>query len=219
MQIAPNSKLVMIGDSITDAGRDHNNGGEGLFNSYGNGYVALVQALLHSRYPAHRIRVVNKGISGNDVRDLDRRWQKDVLNQEPDWVSVMIGINDVWRQFDVPQIAEQHVPLDAYRETLGRLVGSTRPQLSGMVVAAPYYIESQRGDAMRTRMDEYAAVAAEIAADNDCLFVDVQAAFDAYLAHFHSAQLAWDRVHPNTTGHMIIARAWLDAVGFTWADS
>ena len=59
-----------------------------------------MNAALGSGDPPHSIRVLNTGVSGNTVRDLDARWQRDALDLKPDWLSVMIGINDVWRQFD-----------------------------------------------------------------------------------------------------------------------
>ena len=89
MRIEPNSKLVMIGDSITDANRVKPIG-EGLFDAYGKGYVCQVEALLTTAYPTRRIRVVNQGLSGNTVRDLKNRWQQDVLDLKPDWVSIRL---------------------------------------------------------------------------------------------------------------------------------
>ena len=65
-------------------------------------------------------------------------------------------------------------------------------------------------------MDRYGAAALAIAERNGLRFVDVQAAFDAWLAHNHTTQLCGDRVHPNAVGHNIIASAFLDAVGFEW---
>lgn len=108
MNIPPNSKLVMIGDSITDCDRTRPIG-EGLFGAQGKGYVSLVDGLLTARYPAHRIRVVNMGTSGHTVRDLQGRWQTDVLDLKPDWLSILIGINDVWRHFDTPLQSECQV--------------------------------------------------------------------------------------------------------------
>jgi len=213
MKIEAGSKLVMIGDSITDAGRDQTKRGEGLFEAYGNGYVNLVQANLLAAYPERRIRVVNMGVSGHTVRDLASRWQRDVLDLEPDWLSIMIGINDVWRQFDLPLMPEGHVLLDEYEATLTGLVERTRPKLKGLVLATPYFIEPNHEEPMRARMEEYAAVVRRLAVEHDAILVDTQAAFDAYLEHYHPAQLAWDRVHPTLTGHTIIARAWLQAVG------
>ncbi len=215
MLIAPTSKLLMIGDSITDCERARPVG-EGLFGAIGKGYVAQVDALLGSTYPAHQIRVVNMGCSGNTVRDLKARWQTDVLDQKPDWLSIMIGINDVWRQFDLPRQTEIHVGLEEYERTLDELVARTKLILKGLVLMTPFFIESQPNDAMRARMDQYSAAVKRVAAKHQTLFVDTQAAYGRVLAHTHSAALAWDRVHPNHIGHMVMARAFLDAVGYAW---
>jgi len=212
MKIAPHSKLVFIGDSITDCERARPVG-EGLFGAVGKGYVALVDSLLGAIHPGHAIRVVNMGTSGNTVVDLRARWQTDALDLRPDWLAVMIGVNDVWRQFDLPRQTELHVLPDVYARTLEELVASTRPKVKGLVVMSPFYIEPNRADGMRSRMDEYGAIAKDIAAKHDALFVDVQAAFDRVLPHMHANAIAWDRVHPNHIGHAVIARAFLTAVG------
>ncbi len=210
----PNSKLVMIGDSITDCARARPIG-EGLFDALGKGYVALVEATLTAALPEQHIRVVNVGSSGNTVRDLATRWHTDVLDLNPDWLSIMIGINDVWRQFDTPLQTEQHVRLDTYAETLEKLVSQTRPRLKGLVLMTPFMIEPNRTDAMRAMMDSYGAVVKALARQHDAILVDTQAAFDPVLAHLHPMALAWDRIHPNPAGHMVLARAFLKAVGFS----
>ncbi|MDB6094770.1 MAG: Lipolytic protein family [Verrucomicrobia bacterium] len=212
MKIAPHSKLLFIGDSITDCERARPIG-EGLFGAVGKGYVALVEGLLGAIKPAHAIRVVNMGSSGNTVLDLKARWSTDVLALKPDWLVVMIGVNDVWRQFDLPRQKEIHVLAEVYAQTLDELVAETRPSVKGMVLMSPFYIEPNRADRMRSRMDEYGAIMRETAARHGAMFVDTQAAFDGVLEHVHANALAWDRVHPNITGHAIIARAFLDAVG------
>jgi len=175
-----------------------------------------VDGLLQATIPEQRIRVVNMGIGGNTVRDLDARWQADVLEQQPGWLSIMIGINDGWRQFDSPLQTEIHVPLDEYGETLAQLVTTTRPRLKGMVLMTPYFIEPSRADPMRAQMDRYGVVVREVAAAHAAVFVDTQAAFDRVLAQLHPMTLAWDRVHPTLTGHMVLARAFLNAVGYEW---
>jgi lysophospholipase L1-like esterase len=214
MKIAKGSKLVMIGDSITDAGRAQPVG-EGGGEALGRGYVAYVDALLAAAYPELAVRVVNVGTGGNTVRDLKARWQRDVLDLAPDWLSVMIGINDVWRQFDCPRQSEIHVLLEEYEQTCDALLEATRPSLAGLVLMTPYFIEPNKKDPMRAQMDRYGAAVRKLAKKHDAIFVDTQAAFDKVLASCHPMALAWDRVHPNAVGHMILARALLDAVGFT----
>ena len=215
LKIAPNSKLIMIGDSITDCGRAQPVG-EGMNDALGRGYVAQIDALLGAAYPSHRIRVVNMGTSGNTVRDLAARWQRDVLAPCPDWLSVMIGINDVWRQFDSPLRPEQAVGPEKYEATLEELLTRTLPLVKNVVLMTPFYIEPSTSDAMRAQMDRYGKIVGKLADKHHTLFVDTQTAFDDVLTAYYPATLAWDRVHPGQTGHMVLARAFLQAVGFAW---
>jgi len=212
MKLAPHSKLLLIGDSITDCERARPVG-EGLFGAVGKSYVQLLEGFLHAIHPAHAIRVVNMGTSGNTVLDLKARWQTDALDLRPDWLSIMIGVNDVWRQFDLPRQNEIHVLPEVYEKTLEALVRKTRPRLKGLIMLAPFYIEPNRNDGMRARMDQYGAIVKKIAAKNRAIFIDTQAEFDAVLQHMHANAIAWDRVHPNIIGHAIIARAFMNAIG------
>lgn len=212
MKIAPHNKLIFIGDSITDCERARPIG-EGLFGAVGKSYVQLLEGFLGAIHPAHGIRIVNMGTSGHTVLDLKARWQTDVLDLKPDWLSIMIGVNDVWRQFDLPRQNEIHVLPKVYEKTLNDLAGKTRPKLKGLIMLAPFYLEPNRDDAMRTRMDEYGAIVKKIAAKHRAIFIDTQAEFDAVLKHMHSNAIAWDRVHPNIIGHAVIARAFMNAIG------
>ena len=213
MKIAANSKLVFIGDSITDCERARPVG-EGLFGAIGKGYVALVDATLGAACPEKNIRVVNMGCSGNTVRDLKTRWATDVIALKPDWLAIMIGINDVWRQFDLPKMTEIHVGPAEYAATLDELVAQTAPLVKGLVLLTPYYLEPNLNDGMRARMDEYGRLVKKIADKHGTVFVDNQAAFDKVLKHIYPATLGWDRVHPTTVGHMVLARAFLAGIGF-----
>ncbi|MBO7153528.1 MAG: hypothetical protein J6W67_06955 [Lentisphaeria bacterium] len=134
MKLKAGQRLLFIGDSVTDRGRRRDTDtspSEGLFEPLGTGYPHVVSGLLNAVYPDTLIRITNVGNSGNNVRHLRDRWQRDVLDLKPDWLSIMIGINDVWRQFDVPHMPEQHVLPDEYESILGKLVADTKPLLSG----------------------------------------------------------------------------------------
>ena len=215
MIVEQGQKLLFIGDSVTDCDRAKPDG-EGLFEALGKGYVSYVNALLQAVYPEFGIRVVNKGISGHTVRDLKDRWQEDVIAQKPDYLSIMIGINDVWRQYDTPFIKEWHVYIDEYEQTLRNLVIETKPLVKSLVLMTPFYLESNEQDKMRQTMDQYGQVVRKIAEETDCLLVDTQAAFNEVLKDLYPATLAWDRVHPSSAGHMVLARAFLKEIGFKW---
>ena len=88
--------------------------------------------------------------------------------------------------------------------------------LAGVVLMTPFYLEKNRDDPMRKRMDEYGEIVRDMAVRQDAILVDVQAGFDHYLRDNPTQSLCGDRVHPNLTGHMVIAKCFLDAVGFTW---
>ena len=212
MKIEKHSTLLFIGDSITDCGRSRPVGERG---GLGNGYVGQINAILNATLPSQPIQVLNTGISGNRVCDLEDRWQTDVLDLKPDWLSVMIGINDVWRQFDNAQDFQQ-ISLTQYEETLRSLIKLTQPQLKGLVLMSPFYIEANQQDPMRNMMDQYSQVARQIAQDQQSIFINVQKAFDQYLVHQPTQSLCGDRVHPNSTGHLIIAKAFLDGIGYQW---
>jgi lysophospholipase L1-like esterase len=215
MKIGKKEKLLMIGDSITDCGRAQPVA-EGLGDPLGRGYVTMIEALITSTYPERGIRVINVGNSGNTVKDLKARWERDVIGLKPDWLSVNIGINDVWRQFDLPRMTHIHVNLEEYEATYNELLAQTRPMLKGLVLMTPHYIEPNRKDAMRARMDQYGNVVRKLAKKYDAILVDSQGAIDQVLKSVHPNALAWDRVHPNQTGHMLLARSFLKAVGYGW---
>ena len=205
-----NQTLLFVGDSITDCGRERPVGQR--WNSLGEGYVSFVDSILGAVIPGTTITVLNTGISGNRVTDLEARWQSDVLDLEPNWLSVMIGINDVWRQFDSEPGAEQVEP-EQYELVYRSVLAKTRLQLDGLVLMTPYFLETNREDPMRLKMDAYGTITKKLAVEFDAIFVDTQAAFDYYLAHQPTESLCADRVHPNGLGHMILARAFLNALG------
>ena len=210
MKLQNKQTLMFTGDSITDCGRGRPIGT--MPNGLGDGYVSLVHGWLYATRPDLGIVVLNTGTSGNRVTDLESRWSEDILAQAPDWLSVMIGINDVWRQFDQPHTPGQ-VDIVRYEATLRRLLEKTRPTLKGLVLMTPFYIEANPADPMRAMMDRYGQVVKKLAGEFNAVFADTQAAFNAYLVHRPTQSLCGDRVHPNRIGHTILAKTFLDAIG------
>src|SRR5471030_622302 len=90
LPLSPASAWIFVGDSITDATR------YACPEKLGDGYVRMVRDWLYASDPVSAPRVINAGICGDKITDLQKRWKMDVLAHQPDLVSVMIGINDVW---------------------------------------------------------------------------------------------------------------------------
>jgi lysophospholipase L1-like esterase len=118
----------------------------------------------------------------------------------------MIGINDVWHHFDTPDVKNQLVGIGEYEQNLHEIINSIKPSVEGLILATPYYIESNKENQIRVKMDEYGAIAKKTAKAYSLAVVDTQAVFDQYLQNCDSTKIAWDRVHPNQTGHLLIAR-------------
>lgn len=206
-------RIVFAGDSVTDMGSE-NPVGDGLFNNLGHGYVRMVENLLIAAYPDMTVRVTNSGIGGHTSRDLLERFDRDVIDLKPDWVSICIGINDVWRQFDLPVSKDTHVYPDEYEANMEKMILKAKDATKGVFVITPYYMEPLKADPMRARMDEYIEICRRLAEKHGCIFVDFQAMFDRVFAHRHSCSIAWDRVHPNEMGATLMAREFLSHCGY-----
>lgn len=208
-------RIVFAGDSVTDMG-SQNPVGEGLFDNVGRSYVRVIENMLAAYYPEVRVRVTNSGVSGNTSRDLLARYERDVVELDPDWVSICIGINDVWRQFDSPAIPSACVLPDEYRENVEKMILAVKDKVKGIFLLTPYYMEPNREDMMRARMDEYAAICRELAERHGCRLVDFQSMYEDYCRIRHSSYIAWDRVHPNQVGATLMAREFLKQCDFDY---
>src|SRR5690606_13910973 len=140
----------------------------------------LVRALVTASHPHLRLTWINRGVSGDTSRDLKARWESDVIDERPDWLSVKIGINDVWRAFTgQPELA---VPIDEYeatlRELLQRAVEATGCRL---ILMEPYLIEPDLSEPQRAQSDRYRAVVRQLATELDAVLVRTQDAFDRAL--------------------------------------
>jgi lysophospholipase L1-like esterase len=200
-------RIVFIGDSITDCGR------RDAFAPDGNGYFSLVRAFVTARYPDLGLTWENRGIGGDTTRHLVARWEQDVVALKPDWLSVKIGINDVWRKYG--EKAHEAVPIDEYeanlRQLLRRAVDATGCRL---IIAEPYVIEKDANDPQLLDTTAFGLVARKLAGEFGAINVRTQEAFDTALETTESCDWAADRIHPNLAGHAVIAQAFLRAIGF-----
>lgn len=209
-------RIVFAGDSVTDMDRAKPLG-EGLFAATGRGFVAEVETFINAFYPEMTLRFTNAGISGNTSRELLARFETDVTALKPQWISICIGINDVWRQFDSPAMTDYAVDTAEYEKNLRAMIESSKATAKGVIVCTPYYMEANTADFMRCRMQDYVDICTRLAAEYDCIFVDFQKMYDRYFQYKHSSFIAWDRVHPNQTGAKLMAKEWLSKCGFDYS--
>lgn len=203
--------VVFIGDSITDCGR------RDVAPPLGNGYVRFIAELIAIRYPALKVTIVNKGISGNTVADLRERWHDDLLALRPDWVSVLIGINDVHRTLRGEPTA---VPPDRYEQLYRECLSLTKKHTAAqLVLMEPFYISTDtETDSWRTKvlqaLNDYRAIVRELSNEFGGVFVPLHGLFQEHLRYRSADAFCPEPVHPNTFGHLLIAHAWLVALGW-----
>lgn len=208
-------RIVFAGDSVTDMGSAYPIG-EGNDDNMGRSYVKILDNFFAAYYPEVILRVTNAGISGNTSRDLLRRFDNDVVALKPDWVSICIGINDVWRQFDLPAIEDISVMPDEYERNLEEMIAKIKGKVKGIFLLSPYIIEPNETDMMRKRMDEYVSICKRLSEKHGCIFVDFQKMYADYCKTRYSGYIAWDRIHPNQVGATLMAKEFLKHCDFDY---
>lgn len=209
-QIQSGQKVVFIGDSITDCGRRESQ------RPLGNGYVKLFADLMISREPAKRVEIVNKGIGGDNVAGLRNRWTDDVLRNRPDWLSIKIGINDLHGYLFAARNELAPQPYEAaYREILER-TRQTLPKCRILLVD-PFYISrdttpnSQRKQVLDS-MPDYLAIVDKLSRTFKTRHIKMHELFGRLLKGYEPDTFCAEPVHPNPTGHLVIAEAIYEAL-------
>ncbi|GBG95456.1 esterase [Ligilactobacillus salitolerans] len=218
MLLKKNSTIVFAGDSVTDANRDYA-AIPGDFESFGDGYVRIVSAALTTMYPDLNTMVVNAGVNGDDINLLAKRWDQDVLGAKPDYVAILIGINDTWRWFDSTFRHNQNlVTPEKYRAQYQGLIDRTKDQAQ-VIIMSPFMFELNQADPMRAKLQVFQDIAQELASVNGLQYIDLQATVDKYLSQQSSYTVTKDRVHPKFSGAMLVARKILAALDVDWERS
>lgn len=199
------NRIVFIGDSITEWGRD------GSPRDVGTGYVKLIHDYLITTYPDKKFEMYNKGVGGNRITDLLQRWQKDVIDLQPDVVSISIGINDVWRQMDNPNL-EQITPVkfeSIYRDLINQVKEQTK---ASIIVMEPTVIGEELQSEGNVILKDYVSIVQKIGNQTKVKVVPTHDAFISYLKTNNGHPLTTDGVHMTPLGNMLIAKTWLNEV-------
>lgn len=214
MKLTEGEIILFQGDSITDAGRNKKNpvANEGL----GRGYPNHLAKSLHDDYANLGLQIHNRGISGNKVPDLDRRWQRDCIDIEPKILSILIGVNDIWHMLN----GRYDGTAETYRDGYAALLKRTREALpeTTIVVCEPFVLMSgtvqQNKDKWFPEFTTRREYAKQVASDAGTIWVPFQTMFDeAVKSGTPAKDLAGDGVHPSQAGHALMAKTWRETVG------
>lgn len=201
-----NSIILFQGDSITDCNRSRDD-----LRCMGHGYPMFIASRYLAKHPDHPVEFVNRGVSGNRCCDLRARWDDDCIEVLPDLVSILIGINDVWRRYDSndPTPVEQFA--DDYHSILTKTVETTD---AGLVLMEPFVLQvSDEHKHWREDLDPKIQVVRELAREFNATLVPLDGLFAQASTRREPSFWSGDGVHPTYEGHALIAQSWLDAVG------
>lgn len=186
-------RVVFVGDSITEDG------------TVETGFQSLLKEWLKVKHSGLEVRILNAGVSGDMVADVQKRFERDVLAQKPTVVVICIGINDVWR-------GKEGTPKDRYEVGLRDLVRRVHQAGGRVVLCTPSAIGERKNGAndFDKALDEYAATCRSVATDTKATLCDLRRAFVEYLkAHNPNDEaenvLTKDGVHLNETGNRLVA--------------
>jgi acyl-CoA thioesterase-1 len=205
MKIQNNSTFLFQGDSVTDAGRDKED-----LASLGNGYPMMFASWFSVHYPNIDVNFINRGIGGNRVRDLEARWQKDCLDLKPNWVSILIGINDCWRRYDRNDPTSVEKFEAGYRNILTQI----RDNLDANIILCEPFVLPLPEDRIKWREDLDPKINAvrNLAREFNAYLVPLDGIFAQASTAKPSSFWTRDGVHPTPAGHALIAKSIFEVV-------
>ena len=201
-------KIVLFGDSITDMQRARNDL-TGVF-AYGAGYPYVINSKLSERNPLEHL-LINRGIGGDRTVDLYARIKMDVWNHNPDVLSILIGVNDIWHELGPNQ---NGVDIVRFEKVYRMIIEDTLKVLPNIkiMLCEPFVL---KGVATEEKYEEflkvkdYAKIVKKLAQEYNQYFVPLQDKFDEMSNKYGNEIYLYDGVHPHIAGATLITNQWL----------
>ena len=200
-------KIVFQGDSITDAGRDKRN-----YHHMGNGYPKYASQMMTEAFPNIDFEFINMGIGGNRTCQLFDRLYNDAIAFDPDIISVLIGINDIWHRYgNNGRIETTDAQIETnYRAILERLKKQTHAKI---IMLSPYILDCDDKDEMKEDLKRVLPIIRNLAKEFADVYVPLDEIFeDAVKNQPEPRYYSADGVHPNANGAAFIGKHYFDAI-------
>lgn len=206
MLIKEDDRILFTGDSITDCGRVRDNP-----EHLGGGYAFMTAAHLQARLASPKLKIFNRGISGNRVVDLLGRFENDLRALQPTVVSILIGINDVWRRYD----SNSPTGADAFERDYRSLLQKITLEVGARIVLLEPFLLHVPDDRYKWREDlnPKIDVVRKLAAEFSTELIPLDGVFAQAATQAPAAYWAGDGVHPSAAGHALITETWLENAG------
>ena len=197
-------RILFQGDSITDCGRKRSD-----INDIGPGYPRYVKQYLNECYPEMEFEFINKGISGNQTKDLLARWQEDAVDLQPDVISILIGANDTWHHVEKQDWVPNDVFESNYRTILEDIKNKTKAKI---IMLEPFVLDFPDMTAFHNDIDEKIQIVRRLAREYACRYIPLDGLFAAACVSEPPSYWTREGVHPTDEGHKLIADYYFDAL-------
>ncbi len=198
-------KILFQGDSITDAGRDKRN-----YHHLGNGYPKFAAELISAAHPELDIEFINFGISGNRTSQLFDRLYSDAIAFQPDIISILIGINDIWHRHGHNILTTDAQIALNYRCILERIKKETNAKI---LILSPYVLDADDKDYLREDLKTVLPIVRELAEEFADAYIPLDKHFDEALKTApEKLYYSPDGVHPNANGAEFIGKLYAEAI-------
>jgi lysophospholipase L1-like esterase len=199
------ARILFQGDSITDGNRGRNADPNHVL---GHGYQYIIASKYGAELAERHLTFLNRGISGNRVSDLARRWQADTIDLKPDVLNILIGINDL----------NSGVTAEQYEQGYDRLLADTMkalPQVR-MVLCEPFGLPAEGKKATwetyRADLAARQTIVTRLGEKYHVPVVHFQKVFDDAAKRAPADYWIWDGIHPTYSGHQLMADEWARVV-------
>ncbi len=192
-------KILFQGDSITDAGRNS--------DGIGSGYVKYAIQYIKEKFPDVDFEFVNKGISGNQTKDLVARLQKDFVDIGADIVSIMIGVNDTWHHM----ADRQFVPEELFESNYRTVLEAVKATGAKIMMIEPFIVSESKIDFYD---DLYKKILVErkLAREFAAVYMPLDGMLAERWANAPETDFSNDGVHPNSKGADLIGKLYCDYI-------
>ncbi|MEK6570341.1 MAG: SGNH/GDSL hydrolase family protein [Bacteroidota bacterium] len=200
--IEDGARVLFQGDSVTGCDRNRSDP-----HDLGRGFAMMAASWFSALYPEKNITFINRGVSGDRTKDLVRRWDEDCLALRPQWVSVLIGINNMWRRYD----SNDPTPLEQFEAEYREILDRTKRELNAkLILCEPFLLHiSSSHAAWREDLDPKIDVVHRLAREHNAILIALDRIFIEASTRRDPAFWAPDGVHPSLAGHALIAQTWL----------
>jgi lysophospholipase L1-like esterase len=199
-------KILFQGDSVTDAGRDRSDP-----HDMGNGYPRYASAMIQDSFPDTEFEFIDLGISGNRTEHLVERMEADFIEIQPDIVSILIGVNDVWHHYAFEYVETTDEQFESnYRTLLDAIKSRTTARI---LMIQPFLLETV--DPAKQELCEELARKQAIVKKLADEYADAYLPLDEVLHSMTEEEPAYyaaDGVHPTPDGACCIGEAYLGAI-------